>query len=134
MAQNLASNWIALGVASFAVGVASQHKGAYQGKSIRVSEPDPRVKATLQLVQSGFPHAKANTALGVALNENIQALHASFKCLSLAEARNCPRASPTLLGRRSTAIRRIDVRQPERSRCWPTGIGSWRHHGEADLT
>ncbi|SEC01563.1 amino acid ABC transporter substrate-binding protein, PAAT family [Pseudomonas saponiphila] len=77
MAQDLASNRIALGIDSFAVGVASQQKGAYQGKRIKVSEPDPRVKATLQPGQSGFPHTKANVALGVALNENIQALHAS---------------------------------------------------------
>ncbi|EPL16143.1 amino acid ABC transporter, periplasmic amino acid-binding protein [Pseudomonas sp. CF161] len=77
MAQDLASKRIAVGVDSFAVGVASQQKGAYQGQSIKVSEPDPRVKATLEPGQTGFPHTKANTALGLALNENIQALHAS---------------------------------------------------------
>jgi len=77
MAQDLASKRIALGVDSFAVGVASQQKGAYQGQHIKVSAPDPRVRATLQPGQSGFPHTKANTALGVALNDNIQALHAS---------------------------------------------------------
>lgn len=77
MAQDLASKRIAVGVDSFAVGVASQQKGAYQGQSIKVSEPDPRVKATLEPGQTGFPHTKANAALGLALNENIQALHAS---------------------------------------------------------
>ncbi|QNH77020.1 amino acid ABC transporter substrate-binding protein [Pseudomonas protegens] len=77
MAQDLASKRIALGVDSFAVGVASQQKGAYPGQHIKVSEPDPRVRATLQPGQSSFPHTKANTALGVALNDNIQALHAS---------------------------------------------------------
>jgi polar amino acid transport system substrate-binding protein len=77
MAQDLASKRIAVGVDSFAVGVASQQKGAYQGQSIKVSEPDPRVKATLEPGQTGFPHTKANAGLGLALNENIQALHAS---------------------------------------------------------
>ncbi|PNV98305.1 substrate-binding periplasmic protein [Pseudomonas protegens] len=77
MAQDLAAKRIALGIDSFAVGVASQQKGAYRGMSIKVSEPDPRVKATLEPGQTSFPHTKANTALSVALNENIQALHAS---------------------------------------------------------
>ncbi|KAF0864101.1 transporter substrate-binding domain-containing protein [Pseudomonas sp. LD120] len=82
MAQDLAAKRIALGVDSFAVGVASQQKGAYPGRIIKVSQPDPRVKATLQPGQSGFPYTKANRALGVALDENIQALHA---CGEIAE-------------------------------------------------
>ncbi|VVN68824.1 substrate-binding periplasmic protein [Pseudomonas fluorescens] len=77
MAQDLASNRIQAGADSFAVGIASQQKGAYQGHSIKVSEPDPRVKATLEPGQTSFPYTKSNTALGLALSENIQALHRS---------------------------------------------------------
>ncbi|HFL7939545.1 TPA: substrate-binding periplasmic protein [Pseudomonas putida] len=77
MAQDRASRRIQVGADSFAVAVSSQQKGGYPGKSIKVSEPDQRVKATLEPGQSAFPYTKANAALGEALGKNIQALHAS---------------------------------------------------------
>lgn len=77
MAQDLASRRIQVGADSFAVGVASQQKGAYQNKTIKISEPDPRIRATLEPGQTGFPFTKSNAALGQALNANIQALHAT---------------------------------------------------------
>ncbi|MNJ69968.1 hypothetical protein D3C77_663780 [compost metagenome] len=42
-----------------------------------MSEPDQRVRATLEPGQSAFPYTKSNAALGEALGKNIQALHAS---------------------------------------------------------
>ncbi|GAB7533174.1 hypothetical protein PS3A_55900 [Pseudomonas sp. 3A(2025)] len=77
MAQDLSAGRIVAGIDSFAVAVASQGNGAYKGDSIKVSEPDPRVKATLEPGQTSFPFMKANTALGKALDANIQALHSS---------------------------------------------------------
>lgn len=75
MAQDLASRRIEVGADSFAVGIASQRKGAYKGKVIKVSEPDPRIRATLQPGQTGFPFTRTNAALEAALNANIQAMH-----------------------------------------------------------
>ncbi|NBA94893.1 ABC transporter substrate-binding protein [Pseudomonas sp. R5(2019)] len=86
MAQDLAANRIQAGADSFAVGVASQQKGAYKGSTIKVAEPDPRVKATLEPGQTGIPHTKSNTALGQALSADIAALHASGEVAEILES------------------------------------------------
>lgn len=91
MAQDLASGRIEAGIDSHAVAVVSQQKGAYQGASIKVSAPDPRVKATEQPGQTAIPYMLSNTELGKALDANIQALHGSGEIARILEAHGLDR-------------------------------------------
>ncbi|MFJ2526464.1 MULTISPECIES: substrate-binding periplasmic protein [Pseudomonas] len=91
MAQDLASGRIEAGIDSHAVAVASQQKGAYKGASIKVSEPDPRVKATEQPGQTSIPYMLSNVELGKALDANIQALHGSGEIARILEAHGLDR-------------------------------------------
>ncbi|MBO9547884.1 transporter substrate-binding domain-containing protein [Pseudomonas sp.] len=91
MAQDLASGRIEAGIDSHAVAIASQQKGAYQGASIKVSAPDPRVKATEQPGQTAIPYMLSNAELGKALDANIQALHGSGEIARILEAHGLDR-------------------------------------------
>ncbi|MNE79003.1 hypothetical protein D3C80_1754520 [compost metagenome] len=91
MAQDLASGRIAAGIDSHAVAVASQQKGAYKAAQIKVSEADPRVKATEQPGQTSFPYMLSNIELGKALDANIQALHGSGEIARILEAHGLDR-------------------------------------------
>ncbi|QHG64666.1 substrate-binding periplasmic protein [Pseudomonas putida] len=91
MAQDLASGRIEAGIDSHAVAIASQQKGAYQGASIKVSAPDPRVKATEQPGQTAIPYMRSNAELGKALDANIQALHGSGEIARILEAHGLDR-------------------------------------------
>ncbi len=79
MAQDLSAGRIEVGIDSYAVGLTAQKKGGYPGILIKVSEPDQRVRATIQAGQATLPHDKANTGLRDAVNANISELHRSGK-------------------------------------------------------
>ncbi|WP_193752112.1 substrate-binding periplasmic protein [Pseudomonas abietaniphila] len=77
MAQDLASNRLDAGADSYAVAIAAQQKGGFSGYKITVSEPDSRVKASLEPGQTAFAYTKGNAALGEALSADIDAMHKS---------------------------------------------------------
>jgi polar amino acid transport system substrate-binding protein len=61
------------------VGIDSYGSGKFNNPSLKVevTEPDKRVKASLQGAQSSFPVPKSNTALLKAMNADIAELHSS---------------------------------------------------------
>jgi polar amino acid transport system substrate-binding protein len=75
LATDLAAGRVSVGVDSYGTGVFAQKKGGYAGFQIKVSEPDQRVRATVNSAQIGFLYSKDNEVLGKALNEYIQNMH-----------------------------------------------------------
>jgi polar amino acid transport system substrate-binding protein len=79
LAQDLAAGRIQIGVDSYGTGAYAQKKGGYAGIIIKVAEPDPRVQASIQAAQSGFPYTKSNASLGAAMDADIEAMHKDGK-------------------------------------------------------
>ncbi|QGZ56411.1 substrate-binding periplasmic protein [Paraburkholderia acidiphila] len=77
LANDLAAGRVSIGVDSYGTGLFAQKKGGYAGLQIKVSEPDQRVRATVNSAQIGFLYSKDNEDLGKALNEYIQNMHLS---------------------------------------------------------
>ncbi|WP_028216676.1 substrate-binding periplasmic protein [Paraburkholderia oxyphila] len=76
LAQDLSTGRVDVGLDSAALGLYEQQKkGGFKGFQIRMGEPDPRVRASINPAQVGFAYTKDNAALGVALNEDIAELH-----------------------------------------------------------
>lgn len=75
MQQDLKAGRIEIGIDSYASGVAAEQQGALDGIQIMVSEPDERVRATVDAAQSGMPHAQKATEFGAALDAVIGDLH-----------------------------------------------------------
>lgn len=64
----------------------AQANGGYEGIQIKVAEPDDRVQASIQAVQSALLYSKDNAAFGAALDAGIQELHASGKMGEILQA------------------------------------------------
>ena len=79
LAQDLEAGRIEIGVDSYGTGAYAQKRGGYRGIIIKVAEPDPRVQASIQAAQSGFPYTKANASLGAAMDADIVAMHTDGK-------------------------------------------------------
>ncbi|WP_165491244.1 transporter substrate-binding domain-containing protein [Lichenihabitans psoromatis] len=75
LAQDLEAGRVEIGVDSYGTGVYAQNKGSYPGLVIKVSEPDPRVQASIQAAQCNLLYTKANTSLGAAIDADIVAMH-----------------------------------------------------------
>jgi polar amino acid transport system substrate-binding protein len=75
LANDLAAGRVDIGVDSYGTGIFAQKKGGYAGLQIKVSEPDQRVRATVNSAQIGFLYPKENEDLGRALNDYIQSMH-----------------------------------------------------------
>lgn len=58
----------------YSVGLLAQQKGAMQGITIKVIEPDPRISASMGAAQGAFPINKQNTGLLEAINADIATL------------------------------------------------------------
>lgn len=76
MQQDLKSGRIAVGIDSYATGVIAGQQGALGDIQVMVSEPDERVRATVDAAQAGMPYAKTATEFGAALDAVINDLHA----------------------------------------------------------
>ncbi len=76
LAQDLDAGRVDVGVDSYATGVYAQKKGSYNGIKILVSKPDPRVQTTIEPAQSGLLYTKGNAALGAAMDDGVNKLHA----------------------------------------------------------
>ena len=79
LAQDLEAGRIEIGVDSYGTGAYAQKRGGYRNIIIKVAEPDPRVQASIQAAQSGFPYTKANASLGAAMDADIVAMHTDGK-------------------------------------------------------
>ena len=79
LAQDLEAGRIQIGVDSYGTGAYAQKRGGYPGIIIKVAAPDPRVQASIQAAQSGFPYTKANASLGAAMDADIMAMHTDGK-------------------------------------------------------
>jgi polar amino acid transport system substrate-binding protein len=79
LAQDLEAGRILIGVDSYGTGAYAQKRGGYPGIIIKVAAPDPRVQASIQAAQSGFPYTKANASLGAAMDADIMAMHTDGK-------------------------------------------------------
>lgn len=75
MQQDLKAGRIEVGIDSFATGVIASQQGALGDIQVMVSEPDERVRATVDAAQAGLPYAKTATDFGAALDDTINALH-----------------------------------------------------------
>jgi len=75
MQQDLKTGRIEIGVDGYSTGVVAKKAGSMGDIQVTIAAPDPRVKATKEAAQAGFPYAKANTAFGEAFDADIQSLH-----------------------------------------------------------
>ena len=75
LAQDLQAGRVEIGVDSYGTGAYAQKRGGYTGIIIKVAEPDPRVRASAEAAQANLLYTKGNTALGAALDTDIQAMH-----------------------------------------------------------
>lgn len=76
MQQDLKAGRIEVGIDSYATGVIARQQGALGDIQVMVSEPDERVRATVDAAQAGMPYAKTATEFGAALDAVINDLHA----------------------------------------------------------
>ena len=79
LAQDLEAGRVEIGVDSYGTGAYAQKRGGYPGIVIKVAEPDPRVQASIQAAQSGFPYTKSNASLGAAMDADIMTMHTDGK-------------------------------------------------------
>lgn len=77
LAQDLDGGRIDVAVDSYGTGVYAQKRGGYPGITIKVSEPDERVPASVEPPQANLPFSKNNEGLGEALNELLKTMHSS---------------------------------------------------------
>jgi len=78
LAQDLQAGRIDVGIDSYTKGIYAQRTaGAYPGLQIKVTEPDPRVAATVEPAQTGFLVTKSNEALLKAVNDTVEELQRS---------------------------------------------------------
>ena len=75
LAQDLEAGRIQIGVDSYGTGVYAQKKGGYPGITIKVAQPDPRVRASAEAAQANLLYTKGNTSLGSAIDADIQEMH-----------------------------------------------------------
>lgn len=58
-------------------------QGALGDIQVHVSEPDERVRATMEAAQAGIPYNKSATDLGVALDAAIAEMHADGSIVAI---------------------------------------------------
>lgn len=75
LAQDLQAGRVQVGVDSYGTGIYAQKNSGYPGIVIKVSEPDPRVQASIQAAQCNLLYTKANASLGAAMDADIVAMH-----------------------------------------------------------
>ncbi|MEO1752973.1 transporter substrate-binding domain-containing protein [Paraburkholderia caribensis] len=77
LAQDLAAGRVDTGVDSPGAGIYAQKKGGYPGIKIKVADPDPQIRASVEPAQIVFLYPKDSVALGDALNADILSLQKS---------------------------------------------------------
>ena len=77
LAQDLDGGRIDVAVDSYGTGAYAQKRGGYPGITIKVSEPDERVPASIEPPQANLPFSKNNEGLGKALDELLESMHSS---------------------------------------------------------
>lgn len=75
LAQDFEAGRIEIGVDSYGTGAYAQKKGGYPGIIIKVAEPDPRVRSSIEAAQSNLLYTKGNTSLGAAMDADIEEMH-----------------------------------------------------------
>ncbi len=75
MQQDLFAGRIDVGVDGYSTGVVAEQKGALKDIKVAVAEADPRVKATKEAAQAGFPYASKAKDFGAALDADIEDMH-----------------------------------------------------------
>jgi polar amino acid transport system substrate-binding protein len=71
MAQDLESGRIETAIDTYNAGIDAQKKGGFKGFKVVAAQPDDRVTSSVHPAQIGYLYTKDNTALGTALNEDI---------------------------------------------------------------
>jgi polar amino acid transport system substrate-binding protein len=71
MAQDLEAGRIETAVDTYNAGLDAQKKGGFKGFKVMAAQPDNRVASSVRPAQIGFLYTKDNTALGAALNDDI---------------------------------------------------------------
>lgn len=75
MLQDLFAGRIDVAADGYSTGVVAEKKGALKDVKVAVAAPDPRVKATKEAAQAGFPYALKAKEFGEALDADIEAMH-----------------------------------------------------------
>ncbi|KEA03726.1 amino acid ABC transporter [Agrobacterium sp. 13-626] len=75
MQQDLFAGRIDVAVDGYSTGVVAAQKGALKDVKVAVATADPRVKATKEAAQAGFPYSLKAKEFGEALDSNIEAMH-----------------------------------------------------------
>lgn len=92
LAQDLVAGRIDVAVDSYGTGVYAQSQGAYDGITIKLAEPDPRVPVSVEPAQIALLYHLSNPQLGEAIDAEIQELQAAGKIADILEANGLDRS------------------------------------------
>jgi polar amino acid transport system substrate-binding protein len=84
--QDLSAGRLDVAIDGYSTGVVAKQKGALKDIKVMIAAPDPRVKATKEAAQGGFPYSLKGKELGAALDADIEDMHKDGTIVRILEA------------------------------------------------